>query len=340
MYWIYSATKVITCTAVMQLIEQGKIGLYDNLDKYLPEFANMSVMDNGNILPQFGNIGVMNNVKIRPAKRKIRIFDLLTMQSGLTYNFRTEEIDRVKQASNNKASTREIIRALAASPLAFDPSERWMYSLSHDVLAVVVETVTGKRFGQYLKESIFEPLGMTDITFSMSPEQRKRLSAQYQYDFKTKEFKLIGGDNMFVITDEYESGGAGLACTVNAYGLFVDAMCNNGVGANGARILSSESIEQMRTNRLTGQSLEDFKKGGKAGYGYGLGVRTLIDKSKSKGPLKEFGWDGAACAYVLIDSDNNLGIYMAMHTLMFVTAYFEIHPTVRDLTYEALSIGS
>lgn len=324
MYWIYSATKVITCTAVMQLIEKGKIGLHDNLDKYLPEFENMNVLDNG---------------IVRPAKRKIRIIDLLTMQSGLTYNFKTEEIERLKQETNNKATTRQIVGAFAASPLAFDPSERWMYSLSHDVLAAVVETVSGKRFSQYLKESIFDPLGMTDVTFKMSPEQRERLSAQYQYDFKNKKFNLIHGENMFVITDEYESGGAGLACTVDAYGLFVDAMCNNGVGANGSRILTSESIEQMRINRLTGQSLEDFKKGGKVGYGYGLGVRTLIDKSASRGPLKEFGWDGAACAYVMIDPDNNLGIFMAMHTLMFVTAYFEIHPTIRDLTYDALDIN-
>jgi len=324
MYWIYSATKVITCTAVMQLIEQGKIGLYDDVDKYLPEFANMNVADNGTI---------------RPAKRKIRIFDLLTMQSGLTYNLNTDEIKRVLSETGNKASTREIVRAIAAGPLAFDPSERWMYSLSHDVLAAVVEVASGKRFSTYLKDSIFDPLGMSDITFRMSEEQRARLSAQYRYDFNSKEFVLTNGENMFVVSDEYESGGAGIACTVDAYGIFVDAMCNNGVGANGARILSGESIEQLRTNWLSGQSLEDFKKGGKAGYGYGLGVRTLIDKSKSRGPLKEFGWDGAACAYVLIDPDNNLGIFMAMHTLMFVTAYFEIHPTVRDLTYEALGLG-
>ncbi len=323
-YLGYSITKVITCTAVMQLIESGKIGLLDDLCKYLPEYENMEVLDNS---------------VVRPAKRRIRIIDLMTMQGGLTYNFQTEEIKKLQKETNNKATTRQIAEAIAAGPLAYDPTEKWMYSLGHDVLAAVVEVASGKRFSQYLQEAIFEPLGMTDIGFKMSPEQEKRLSAQYRYDFDDKKFHLIPGENMFVLSDEHESGGAGIIYTVDAYGLFVDAMCNNGVGANGARILTQESIEQMRENRLTGQSLKDFKNSGKTGYGYGLGVRTLIDKSTSKGPLKEFGWDGAACAYVMIDPDNNLGVFMAMHTIMFVPAYFEIHPKVRDLTYEALGLA-
>jgi CubicO group peptidase (beta-lactamase class C family) len=324
MYWIYSASKVITCTAVLQLIERGAIGLYDNLSIYLPEYKQMNVLENG---------------AIRPAKREIRIFDLLTMQGGLTYNFQTKAIEKIKQDTYNKATTRQIIAAIAETPLAFDPTEGWQYCLGHDVLAAVVEVASGQKFSRYLQENIFDPLGMTDIVFKLSPDHRERLAALYRYDFEQHVFKNIPGDNMFDLSDEYESGGAGLACTVDAYGLFVDAMSNYGVGANGARILSKSSIDMMRENRLTGKSLDDFKKGGKVGYGYGLGVRTLIDQSKSLSPLKEFGWDGAACAYVLIDPENNLGIFMAMHTLMFIKAYFEIHPMIRDLTYSALGIG-
>jgi len=323
MYWIYSATKVITCAAVMQLIERGKLGLMDKLEKYLPEFSNVKVLDNGDT---------------RSAKQAIRIADLMSMQAGLTYNFRTPEIEKIKQETDNKASTRQIVAEIAKSPLAYDPTERWMYSLAHDVLAAVVEVVSGKRFSQYLKENIFDPLDIKDMTFKLSETDRERLCAQYRYDMKEHTFSIIPGINMFDLSDEYESGGAGLACTVDAYGKFVDAMANYGIGANGARILSKESIDLMRENRLSGQSLEDFKKSGKEGYGYGLGVRTLIDKSKSRGPVGEFGWDGAACAYVLIDPVNRLGIFLALHTLMFVPAYFEIHPTIRDLTYSALGL--
>ena len=140
----------------------------------------------------------------------------------------------------------------------------------------------------------------------------------------------------FQITANYESGGAGLAGTVDAYSIFIDALCNGGEGANGARILSEESVKMFTVPYTTGQMSRDFAMCGKAGYEYGLGVRVLVDGRMSKSPVGEFGWDGAAGAYVLIDTVNKVSIFYAQHVVGYPKAYHEIHPKIRDLAYEGI----
>jgi len=126
---------------------------------------------------------------------------------------------------------------------------------------------------------------------------------------------------------------------VDEYSKFAAAMANGGVGATGKRILTPQSIDLMRRNRLNEQQLRDFRVSpSKNCYGYGLGVRTLVDESGAKSPLGEFGWDGAACCYVLMDPKNRIGIFYAQQVLGMLIAYEEIHPTIRDLTYEALQL--
>lgn len=335
LYHIYSASKVITCTAVMQLLEQGRIALTDTVDTYLPEFAVMRVLTEMPTPPMFL---IPDDAKTVPAKNKITIHNLMTMTSGLSYNTRSKEILELAEKTNGQATTREMIGAIARMPLVCEPGTRYVYSLSHDVLAAVVEVVSGMKFSQYLQTHIFAPLEITDMYFHLTPPLTARLSAQYTGSFESKEIRPTQSINTYRLTENYESGGAGLACTVDAYATFVDALCNNGVGKNGNRILGKESIDLMRKNHLTDQQLEDFKRGGKVGYGYGLGVRTLIDNENAKSPIGEFGWDGAAGAYALIDPDNGLGIFYAQHILMFIDVYFKIHPTIRDLTYEALGL--
>ena len=144
---------------------------------------------------------------------------------------------------------------------------------------------------------------------------------------------LSGG---FQITENYESGGAGLAGTVDAYSTVIDALCNGGVGANGARILSEQSVKMFMVPYTTGQMSKDFAKTGKKGYEYGLGVRVLVDGRESKSPVGEFGWDGAAGAYVLIDTINNISIFYAQHVVGYPKAYHEIHPKIRNLAYECM----
>ena len=140
----------------------------------------------------------------------------------------------------------------------------------------------------------------------------------------------------FKITENYESGGAGLAGTVDAYSLFADALCNGGVGVTGKRILGEKMIRLFMTGYTTGIMQDDFVVTGKKGYRYGLGVRVLNDTAESKSPVGEFGWDGAAGAYVMIDPVYHISSFYAQHIVGFPKVYSEIHPVIRDLVYEAL----
>ncbi len=334
LYEVYSCTKIITMTAVMQLVEQGKIELYDELEKYLPEFSEMWVATDFSIGEWPVEWPTMTS-QLEPAKNKILIHDLMSMTAGLSYDIGSEVIQDKKQVTGNKARTREMIAAISRMPLIYQPGTRYSYALGHDVLAAVIEVVSGLSFGQYLKNNVFDPLAIKEMYFQLPENEKYRLSAQYRKDMVTGEITPFEG-NIFCLSDNYESGGAGLTCTVDAYSLVLDALANDGVGATGARILKAESIRTMSRNWLTDQQLEDFKKSGKIGYGYGLGVRTLIEGASSKSPVGEFGWDGAAGAYALIDPINHISIFYAQEILGMITAYTEIHPTIRDLTYDAV----
>ena len=336
LYDIYSCSKVITMTGVMQLVERGQLDLMDTLEKYLPEFASMQYAADFK-MGEFPFAWPTENSDLRPAQNKIYIHDLMSMTAGLSYDVASKPIRELVEATNGQASTRQVVAAIAKMPRLCEPGTRYSYALGHDVLAAVIEVVTGKTFGAYMRENIFEPLGITDMYYQLPEEQKNRLSAQYAKDWYTGEIKR--NDSMsYRITKNYESGGAGLSTTVDAYSKVLEALANDGVGGTGKQILSRQSIDTMRRNWLTEQELADFSKSGKVGYGYGLGVRTLIDGTKSKSPVGEFGWDGAAGAYALIDPENHISLFYAHEILGMIEAYSEIHPTIRDLAYEALDL--
>jgi CubicO group peptidase (beta-lactamase class C family) len=134
-----------------------------------------------------------------------------------------------------------------------------------------------------------------------------------------------------------ESAGGGLIGDVNDYIRFADALANDGVGFNGYKLLSRASIDEMRTDQLTDESRPEFVKfSGSPEYGYGLGVRTLIDNSRSRSPIGEFGWNGAAGAWAMIDVDHHLSAFYAQHIMECGYCYAVIHPTIRDLIYECM----
>lgn len=142
--------------------------------------------------------------------------------------------------------------------------------------------------------------------------------------------------NISRLSGRHESGGGGLVCTVDEYCKLLEALANDGVGGTGVRILTGESIEKMSRNRLDGRQLEDFHRSGKREYGYGLGVRTLMDREASESPMGEFGWDGAAGAYALADPVNHISIFYAQVMATTPVVHGVIHPTLRDLIYGAL----
>lgn len=339
-YRMYSATKVITMVAVLQLMEKGRLGLYDELRSYLPEFSNMRVAEKFVVEERNLPLGwPKQNDICHLAQHSIRLIDLMSMTAGLSYDMRSEPLMQIKEQSKNQAGTREVVAALAKMPLLYEPGTRWAYSLAHDVLAAVVEEVSGMRFGEYLQKNIFEPLGVEELFFHLDEERTKRVSALYEFHDRTGE--IVPADMVrhttYKITENYESGGGGLIGTTEAYSTIIDALSCGGVGANGRRILSEESVGLLGTGYLTGQMLKDYQLFMRTDYGYGLGVRVQTDSQTAPTPAGEFGWDGAAGAYALVDPVNHISIFYAQHVTDFVTAYWEIHPKVRDLVYEAIN---
>ena len=336
LYDVYSCTKVVTMAAVMQLVEQGKLGLDDLLSDYLPEYANMQVATDFRI-GEWPFAWPTLASPLAPARNKIHIHELMSMTAGLSYDVFSEPIRNLQRESGNHATTREVARAIAEMPLIAEPGTRFSYGLGHDVLAAVVELIDGEPFAQHVKRHLFDPLGANEMYFQVPPGEKSRLSAQYRRDFNTGEI-APNSDMIFRLSDRHDSGGAGLTCSVDSYSLVLDALANGGVGASGLRVLRPESIAAMQQNRLNEQQLLDFRKTGKVGYGYGLGVRTLMDAACAKSPVGEFGWDGAAGAYALMDPKNHVSIFYTHEIVGMIAAYHEIHPTIRDLAYEAMNL--
>ncbi|MBE7048285.1 MAG: beta-lactamase family protein [Ruminococcaceae bacterium] len=320
-YNMYSATKPVTCTAALQLYERGLFTLSDPLYAYIPAYKTMYIKENGSI---------------RKAEKPILIRDLFTMTAGFDYNIRSDAITSVKRNTNGAAPTLAVVRALATEPLSFEPGTRFQYSLCHDVLGGLVEVLSGKTLGQYCREHIFEPLGMQDTTFLPTEETEERLAPLYMHYPDKKRTVKISSQNVFRFGTAYESGGGGLLSTTEDSIRFVDMLASGGRTQQGELVLSRGTISLMRTNQVSPTALYDFGWTHMAGYGYGLGVRTMIDKEKSGslGSLYEFGWGGAAGAYMLADTERELAVFYTQHMLESMEAY--IHPRLRNYVYEGI----
>ena len=329
-----------------QIMQQGNLDQTlasmqekDELSDYLPEYKEMKVVMDFDLSDFVKGAKFISGwpseaeYKTKPAKNAIRIEHLMSMTAGMSYQISNPAVLELL-AQNPHAKTREIVARYATAPLLYEPGERYAYSLGHDVMAAVIEVVSGLQFSEYMKKNIFEPLECKDIYYHITDPQRMVCL----YNGKNPETgELIPHTFNFArINDTYESGGGGILCSVDDYSKVIEALACKGIGANGAQILKPESIKAMSTNRLNPQQLEDFHIGGKHEYGYGLGVRTLMDTSASKSPLGEFGWDGAQGAYVLVDPQNELSVFYVQAAPDNGPAFATIHPTLRDLIYEAI----
>ena len=335
LYYLYSCTKIATMTACMQLEEKGMIHLDDPVSMYLPCFQEEKVVD-GYAHGQFGRIPD-ETWSSHPAKNPILLKHLMSMTAGLSYNIAGRPITELQKESNYQASTVEMMDAIAALPLLYEPGTGYGYSLGHDVMAAVVEIVSGERFSDYLLNHIFLPLGTEEVYFDVNQEVQNRMIAQYSIDFKSGNWDKTS-ENRFKLSEKYESGGAGLISSVDSYSLLLDALACGGIGRTGKRILSEESIIKMRTPFLTREQVNTFTMNGKFrdGYSYALGVRVLVDGTKAASPVGEFGWDGAAGAYAMIDPINHISLFYAQEVLGMIGLYENVHPKIRDLLYQDL----
>ena len=322
-YCLYSATKVFTTCAAMQLVEEGKLSLDDPVSDYLPAYAHLTVKDGD---------------RARPARRVMTVRHLMSMQSGLNYDLGSAPIRDVLEKTHGQADTRAVADAKAQDPLEFEPGTNFLYSASHDVLAAVIEVASGQQFSAYLTRHIFAPLGLKTPTFSRREENLKHQCAQYLFHPEENRLELCApAANHYQLSPRYESGGAGLICSVEDYITFADALACGGEGGNGARILSSEMLQLWSANQLGPTARRSFDGWNRLGYSYGLGVRTRVDLAKGgRGSVGEFGWDGAAGAWTMIDPCLHVSAFYAMHVRNFGYCYDVIHPTLRNLIYEAL----
>ncbi len=315
-YPLYSMTKVVTSCAAMQLIERGLLGLDDPVAKWLPAYETVTVRTPDGP---------------KKAERVMTVRHLLAMQGGLDYDLNAPEIRRAIEAAGGNPDTRQIADALAARPLSFEPGTRFQYSLCHDVLAAVIEAAAERRFSEQVKREIFDPLGISGMVFHPADlPASARLAALWICDPATgiprrQEYPLG-----FIFSERYESGGAGLFGSCDEYMKLASALSCE-------KLLKPETIALWHTDQMNSPACRaDFQLIEKKGYSYGLGVRTNVTPGQ-RHPLGEFGWDGAAGSYVLIDTANRLAIVYTQNILNCRFAYVSVHPTLRDLTYEILA---
>ena len=320
-YLMFSMTKVQTMTAVLQLVEQGKLSLEDEVGKYLPAYQNLSVKQGDDVVA---------------LTKPLKIKHLVSMQSGLDYDLNRPGIVRVLKEKGNAATTQDIVSAFVESPLNFVPGEHFNYSLSHDVVAAVIEVVSGMSFGEYLKKNLWEPLGLKNTYFAKPMnDDVKNLAKQYICNDRG-EIVPMEQSCCYQFTENYESGGAGLISCTEDYAVFADALACGGVSKDGVRILQPETVELMKTNLLGDASREDIVKTmGRAGYGYGCGVQILLEPEKvnSTASAGVFGWDGAAGACITMDTKSKTALVYLQHVRNCGWAYGEIHPTLRDMVF-------
>ena len=300
---LYSQSKPVTAAAAMILAERGVIDLMAGVDQYLPGFRE----------PKY----IAADGSVRPAMRTPWIMDLLGMTAGLCYPdadpagqyaARVFEEDQEQILAGSGMGTVAFCNRLGEQPLAFQPGTAWRYSTCADVLGAVIEVASGKRFGQFLKEEIFDPLGMTDTDFWVPEEKRDRFVTCYK--------RIPGGMEPFrslhLAVGRYdrppafESGGAGLVSTLDDYRAFAGMLINGGVW-KGKRILSEAAVRFMTSPQLS----PDARKGlwdSLGGYDYGCLVR-VCDRPGACAHFaekNEYGWDGWLGTYFINLPDSKI----------------------------------
>lgn len=319
-YLMFSMTKVQTMTAVMQLVEQGKLLLDDEVGKYLPAYKKLMVDDEEGL---------------RELNEPMRIWHLLSMQSGLDYNAERPGILRVLKEKGQSATTRDIVDSFIESPLEFVPGTHFHYSFSHDVVAAIIEVVSGMSFGEYLKNNIWEPLNMKD-TFFAKPDNSGLERLAQQYISNDDGIVPMEQTCNYQFTENYESGGAGLISCTEDYAKLGDVLACGGESAEGIRILKPETIELIKKNLLCDAGMEEIATNmGRKGYGYGCGMQVFMypELVGSTAPTGIFGWDGAAGSSIQMDTVSRTSLVYTQHVRNCGMAYEFIHPTLRELVF-------
>ena len=318
---IYSMTKPITGVAMMMLVEEGKLGLDDDVHTHIPSWKNLRVYASG--MPSLVANTAGQFITTAP-KRRMKVVDLVTHTSGLTYGFMSRtSVDAAYRHMKigdfqTPGGLDAFVEQLASVPLDFSPGEHWNYSVSIDVMGYLVQKLSGMSFGEFLRTRLFEPLGMKDTAFSVPQDKMERLSSCYM---PGRDGKLTlqddAGKSTYAQPPALESGGGGLVSTAHDYMRFCRMMLGGGT-LDGVQILSPKTVEMFSLNllpddkRLTdmvaGEGL--FSEAGYSGIGFSIacGVTLDIAKTRVPGTPGEFFWGGAASTAFWIDPKEDLAV--------------------------------
>ena len=298
---IASMSKVVTVAGIMRLYEQGLFKLWDPVSEYLPGFKR----------PTIALEKPDGSYEIVPAKGEVTLRQLFTMTSGVPYpgkdtaaaRIADQKCDEYLTQHHTMPQTVEYCNLVGGLPLAFEPGEKWMYGFSIDVLGAVIEVLSGKTLGEYLKETIFDPLGMQDTGFYVPTEKQSRIATLYQI----REGMKPDTRQYPAQKPIFESGGGGLFSTVRDYSRFAQMLLHGGT-LDGARILGRKTIDLIATDHLTPQQQATHSWDTQRGYGYGLGVRVMKNPEIAdiNGSVGEWGWDGAFGNWFCVDPKEDL----------------------------------
>lgn len=312
---IFSTTKAITGTAIMQCVEEGKLDLDAPAKNYAPDIGKLQVIE---------GFDAAGKPKLRAPKRDITTRMLMLHTAGLGYDFFNATYNRLAQ-EHGQPSVITCSKASMMTPLLFDPGDKWEYGSNIDWCGQVVEGIRGKRLGEVFKERVFAPLGMQDITFSMTPSMKSRLAVIHQREANGSLTPLP--DLTLPPNPEVDMGGHGLYGSIGEYMKFIRMWLNDGAGAHG-RVLKKETVETAVRNGLQNQKVvmlpgviptlsndAEFFPGVKKSWSYTFMVND--EEAPTGRPAGAIGWAGLANSFYWIDRRNGFGGYWATQILPF-----------------------
>lgn len=312
---IYSMTKPVTGTALMQLWEQGKFRLDDPLAQYLPEYADMRV---------YAGKDAAGKPRYAPADRPITIRDILRHTAGFAYGAGPTPAHDAFVAADPLTldiTLAESSRRLARVPLLFQPGTQWEYSIAVDVQAALVEKLSGQPFADYVRTHIFAPLKMTDTAWRQPDARLPRFAAMnVKKDGKLVQQAAADAQKLNFRDNALTPGGFGLAATLDDYQRFARMLLNEGA-LDGARILKPSTVRLMATDQLDPAITQRAWLPGKGavGFGFDFAVRKAPPQTptENRGAVGEFFWDGAASTLFWVDPANKLTAVFFVQTMPY-----------------------
>jgi CubicO group peptidase (beta-lactamase class C family) len=331
---LYSMTKPVTAVALLMLMEEGRIGLYDKVAQFIPGFAGLKLADGS-----------------APA-HAMTVLDLLRHTAGLTYGFHHRTpIDAAYRAQNiaemdTAGGLPTMIAQLEKLPLEYSPGDQWIYSVATDVLGYLVELVSGQAYADFVRQRILAPLGMTDTDFQVGDGARDRFASCYMLRDGKLELFDDAGKSKFLAPPKLESGGGGLVGTAADYLRFCRMLLGKG-SLDGVQLLSPKTVALMTANHLPdgkeiaelSPSTDAFNESGYRGIGFGLGVAITLNPARVgiPGTAGEFTWGGMASTTFFIDPIEEMIVIFMTQVITDTARRVKLRRTLRTLVYGAMT---